>query len=118
VKLAKLNDLVHPRVAADFTSWVQRHTDQPYVIKEAALIFEAGSWKDLDKVAVVSAPEELRMKRVLVRDKHRTAHDVENIFKNQLPEQDKLKRADFIIVNDESRLVIPQVLRLHAQLTG
>jgi dephospho-CoA kinase len=114
-KLEKLNRMVHPRVREDYNHWLEQHPDNPYVIKEAALIFEAGSWKSLDKVIVVASPEALRMKRILSRDVHRTAEDVQNIFRNQMPEEEKLKRADFVIINDESRLVIPQVLQLHEQ---
>jgi dephospho-CoA kinase len=110
--------MVHPRVAVDYDHWLDQHLDKPYVIKEAALIFEAGSQKGLDKVIVVSAPEALRMKRVLSRDSHRTAIDIQNIFRNQMPEEEKLKRADYVIINDESQLVIPQVLQLHEQFAG
>ena len=118
VKLEKLNLMVHPRVAVDYDHWVDQHVDKPYVIKEAALIFETGSQKGLDKVIVVSAPAALRMKRVLSRDSHRTAVDIQNIFRNQMPEEEKLKRADYVIINDESQLVIPQVLQLHEQFVG
>ena len=118
VKLEKLNRMVHPRVAVDYDHWVDQHVDKPYVIKEAALIFETGSQKGLDKVIVVSAPAALRMKRVLSRDSHRTAVDIQNIFRNQMPEEEKLKRADYVIINDESQLVIPQVLQLHEQFVG
>jgi len=116
VKLEKLNRMVHPRVAEDYNHWVEQHWDKPYVIKEAALIFEAGSWKGLDKVIVVASPAGLRMQRILSRDTHRTANDVQAIINNQMPEEEKLKRANFIITNDESQLVIPQVLQLHEQL--
>jgi dephospho-CoA kinase len=115
VKLEKLNAMVHPSVLKDYNHWLEQQEDKPYVIKEAALIFEAGSWKGLNKVIVVSAPEALRMKRVLSRDAHRTAEDIQNIFRNQMPEEEKLKRADFVITNDESQLVIPQVLQLHQE---
>ena len=115
VKLEKLNRMVHPRVREDYSHWLEQHVHQPYVIKEAALIFEAGSWKGLDKVIVVSSPEALRMKRIVSRDTHRTTQDIQNIFRSQMPEEEKLKRADFVIINDESRLVIPQVLTLHDQ---
>ncbi len=116
LKLEKLNRMVHPRVAEDYNHWVEQHWDKPYVIKEAALIFEAGSWKGLDKVIVVASPAGLRMQRILSRDTHRTANDVQAIINNQMPEEEKLKRANFIITNDESQLVIPQVLQLHEQL--
>ncbi len=112
-KLAKLNQLVHPRVASDFNTWKEEHQLQPYILKEAALLFEAGSTKDLDKIIVVSAPEPIRIKRVLARDPHRTESDVIKIIANQLPEEVKMKMADFIIRNDERELLIPQVLKLH-----
>lgn len=118
LKLEKLNQLVHPRVAKDYEEWVSTHQHFPYVIKEAALLFESGSYKGLDKIVVVSASEEIRMKRVLQRDTHRTEKDVENIFGNQLPENEKLKRADFVIINDETRLIIPQVLELHERFSS
>ena len=118
LKLEKLNQLVHPRVAKDYEEWVITHQHSPHVIKEAALLFESGSYKGLDKIVVVSASEQIRMKRVLQRDTHRTEKDVENIFGNQLPENEKLKRADFVIINDETRLVIPQVLELHERFSS
>jgi dephospho-CoA kinase len=113
VKLERLNHLVHPRVAADFENWVNQKKEHAYVIKEAALLFEAGSHLTLDKIIVVSAPEALRIKRVLSRDAHRTVEQIKAIVEKQLPEDEKLKRADYIIVNDEMELLIPQVLKLH-----
>ena len=117
-KLNKLNGLVHPRVKEDYSQWVQRHCEYDYVLKEAALLFEAGSSKELDKIIVVSAPESLRIKRVLSRDKHRTEELVKEIIKNQMTEDEKLKRADFILYNDESQLLIPQVVELHQKLSA
>ena len=113
-KLERLNSLVHPRVGEDYKKWVDQQKSL-YVVKEAALMFEAGSNKMLDKVIVVSAPEELRIKRVLKRDTHRTREEIEKIITNQLNEDEKLKLADFVIMNDELHLVIPQVLALHQQ---
>jgi dephospho-CoA kinase len=112
-KLQKLNAIVHPHVAEDYKAWVARNRNQPYLLKEAALLFESGTYKSLDKIIVVSAPTELRVKRVLQRDQHRTEQQVKDIIERQLPEDEKLKRADFVIKNDESQLVIPQVLNLH-----
>lgn len=113
-KLNTLNSLVHPRVGEDYAQWV---TDQAssYVMKEAALLFEAKSNQSLDKIIVVSAPEEMRINRVLQRDTHRTRQQVIDIIHNQLEESEKLKRADYIILNDESTPLIPQVLDLHKQ---
>ncbi len=123
-KLKALDSMVHPRVALDYERWVGEKardsgtlwnggTGYPYVIKEAALLFEAGSYKSLDKIIVVSAPEHLKIKRVVVRDPNRTEQMVKDIIRNQMPDSEKAARADFVVVNDESRLVIPQVLELH-----
>lgn len=112
-KLALLNSLVHPRVGLDFDKWLSQYPDAPYVIKEAALIFEAGSYKSLDAVITVSAPEELRLRRTLIRDEHRSRQQIEEILASQLPEQERLSRADYKVVNDDKTLIIPQVLRLH-----
>jgi len=113
VKLNTLNGLVHPRVGLDYTKWVEEHKGQRYVLKEAALLFEASSHKLLDQIIVVHAPEALRIARVLSRDKHRTERQIREIIKNQMPEEEKLSRANAIITNDEQKLVIPQVLELH-----
>jgi len=115
-KLKKLNLLVHPRVALDYQRWVEQMKGIPYVLKEAALLFEAQSSQLLDKVIVVHAPEKLRIDRILQRDRHRTEEQIKSIIKNQMPEEEKMKRADFIIKNDDKVLLIPQVVELHALL--
>jgi dephospho-CoA kinase len=112
-KLQKLNSLVHPRVAFDYDNWLARNTGKHYILKEAALLFEAGSFKLLDKIIVVAAPEQMRVSRVLKRDPQRTEEEVIRIIRNQMEEEEKLKRADFTIQNNETELVVPQVLKLH-----
>ncbi len=112
VRLSRLNSLVHPRVAFDYDRWLAQHEDQAYVVKEAALLFESGSFKSLDKVIVVTAPEQMRVQRVLNRDTHRTEQDVLRIMSNQWPEEEKVNKADYVVRNDETTLVLPQVLRL------
>ncbi|MEO8471281.1 MAG: dephospho-CoA kinase [Chryseolinea sp.] len=112
-KLQTLNGLVHPRVAVNYNEWVRDHSHSQYVLKEAALLFEAGSFVQLDKVVVVTAPEKLRIARVRQRDPHRSEEQIKAIIVNQMPEEEKMKRADFTIVNDECTLLIPQVLKLH-----
>jgi len=111
--LARLNSLVHPRVALDYSQWTQEQSGVKYCLKEAALLFEAGSYQSLDKIIVVAAPDELRIKRVLQRDRHRNRADVEKIINNQMPQEEKIKKADFVINNNETELVVPQVLKLH-----
>ena len=112
-ELKKLNNLVHPRVSLDYEKWLETRRTDPYVLKEAALLYESGSYRLLDKIVVVSAPESVRQQRVLKRDAHRTVEQFKEIVEKQLPEEEKLKRADYIIVNDDTHLVIPQVLKLH-----
>ncbi len=114
-QLKQMNALVHPAVGADFKVWVKEHRNFPYLIKEAALLFESGSFKQLDKVINVYAPEGLRIKRVLLRDQHRSKKDVQAIISNQFPEKQKISLADYKITNDDQQLVIPQVLALHKQ---
>jgi dephospho-CoA kinase len=114
-RLRILNKLVHPRVRDDYSRWVVRQDGTPYVLKEAALLFEAGSAAELHKVIVVDAPQQLRIRRVLKRDTHRDKDQVMTIEKNQMTAEEKIRRADFIVINDEKVLVIPQVLDLHAR---
>jgi len=112
-KLQKLNSVIHPRVAEDYEQWLKKRSTVPYTIKEAAIMYESGSHKTVDKMIVVYAPLALRMKRVLKRDGHRTETDVQNIIEKQLPDEEKIKRADYVIYNDEQMLIIPQLLELH-----
>ena len=113
-KRKTMDQLVHPRVAADFSTWVSLQSFG-YVVKEAALLIETGSYKGLDKTIVVTAPDELRIRRVLKRDAHRTEQMVRDIIDSQMPQQEKADKADFVIVNDERTAILPQVLALHRQ---
>ncbi|MFZ5971538.1 MAG: dephospho-CoA kinase [Bacteroidota bacterium] len=110
-----LNELVHPRVGVDYERWTRLHGEAVYVIKEAALLFEAGSNKNLDKVVTVYAPMPLRMKRILKRDPHRNIDGVKQIMDKQMAEEEKVKKADFVVLNDEVHPVLAQVLNLHSQ---
>ncbi|HVD98578.1 MAG TPA: dephospho-CoA kinase [Cytophagaceae bacterium] len=114
-KTAQLNAIVHPRVGEDFEQWAAQHNNFPYLLKEAALMYESDSYKQMDKIIVVSAPLELRIKRILARDPQRTEAEVRGIIDKQMPEAEKLKRADFIIYNDDQQLLIPQVVALDKQ---
>ncbi|GAC1368845.1 MAG: dephospho-CoA kinase [Hymenobacter sp.] len=119
-RLAQLNALVHPHVGTDFESWaaVQQQAGHPYVLKEAALLFEAGSYKQLDCVVTVFAPQPVRQARVLRRDPHRTAADVAAIMAKQLSEEEKIERADYVLTNDDVQPLLPQVLALHAAFSA
>lgn len=114
--LAQLNSLVHPRVGNDFEYWAteRQQAGCPYVLKEAALLFEAGSYKQLDRIITVFAPLDVRQGRVLLRDPHRSAADVQAIMTKQLDENKKIQQADYVITNNDVQPVLPQVLALHA----
>jgi len=113
--LEQLNKIVHPAVFKDFDNWCNEHQQEPYVLKEAALIFETIIHQKLDAVMMVSSPENLRIERVMNRDSINKEQVLARI-KNQMSEEEKLNRADYIIYNDELQLVIPQVVQLHQQL--
>jgi dephospho-CoA kinase len=112
-KLKKLNALVHPRVAVDYENWLREQSSALYVLKEAALLIESGSYKTLDYLILVTAPEQVRIERVLRRDKHRSIEQVKEIIKNQLSEIEKRKLADFTVNNDGTHSLIEQVLKQH-----
>jgi dephospho-CoA kinase len=112
--LNQLNAIVHPAVGKDFNSWCAAQNTK-YVIKEAAIIFETGIEKSLDGVIVVTAPEALRIERVMQRS-NTTEALVKERMKNQFPSEVIENRANWIIKNDESELVIQQVLKIHSEI--
>lgn len=116
--LARLNALVHPAVGEDFAFWLeaQARAGQPYIIKEAAILFEAGLDQTLDYVITVAAPEDVRIRRVLARDSHRSEPDVRAIISRQLSEEERQRRADFVVWNDDRQPLLRQVLALDARL--
>ncbi|HTK21106.1 MAG TPA: dephospho-CoA kinase [Mucilaginibacter sp.] len=116
-ELAKLNAIVHPAVFRAFDSWVANIKNAPYVMKEAALLFESSSYKMCDKTIMVTAPLELRINRVVQRD-NLTRDEVESRNARQFSEEKKIQLADFVIRNDDTELVIPQVLELHKQFSS
>lgn len=107
-----VNSTVHPRVFAHFDEWLELHKNQKYIIKEAALIFESGSSKELDKVILVTTSVNERIKRVVERDKA-TEEAVKKIILSQMSDEEKIEKADFIINNEGNDLIIPQILKLH-----
>lgn len=112
-QLDLLNNLVHPKVMDDHEKWQKNNIHHPYIIKEAALLYESGSYKYLDKVITVYAPVPLRIERILKRDPHRTESDVKAIMAAQISDEEKVKKADYVIYNDEKKMLLPQVLELH-----
>jgi dephospho-CoA kinase len=114
-KLEKLNSLVHPAVARDFQLWMNGQ-NSTIVFKEAALLYETGSYKSLSATILVLSPLELRLKRLLVRDKHRTKKDILDIIDRQMSDTDRVKLATYVIHNDEQQSIIKQVLAINDKL--
>lgn len=111
-KRERLNTIIHPAVARDFESFVRKNAHAPYVIKEAAITVETGMHEHMDAVILVSAPEELRIKRVVERDKT-TPDKVRERMSAQWPDERKRPFTQFEVVNDEIKPVIPAVLQIH-----
>ena len=114
-KLEKLNSIVHPAVGEDSEQWHNQQRGVPYTIKEAALMIESGSYKTLDKLILVTAPEGLRVKRVMERD-NIEADAVYARMRNQMSEEEKLKFAGYVIKNDGGHSLIKQVWNIHQKL--
>ncbi len=115
--LHSMNALVHPRVQEEITSWFSKLPQYVvYAIEEAALLVESGGYRSLDHLIVVTAPEDVRFKRVLKRD-NSSLEAVHKRNKAQMNESEKIILADSIIVNDGSMLLLPQIWKLHEKLS-
>jgi len=110
-KLSILNSITHGPTIDHANRWMEKQ-DAPYVLKEAALIFESDSYRFLDKIIGVSAPLFLRISRTMARDGI-SEEAVLKRMERQMDEDDKMSRCDYIIINDEKTLLLPQVLSLH-----
>lgn len=114
-ELARLNSLVHPATFRAFDQWLEQLPEQtPYILKEAALLFESGSYKTCDKSLLVLAPMQTRLQRVMHRDQV-SEEQVRARMDKQLSDDEKLKMADYTIMNNETQSLITQVLELHHQ---
>lgn len=112
--LKKLNSIVHPAVIQHGNEWAEAQSG-PYSVKEAALLFESGSFQSLDYTILVSSPLELRIHRVMKRDGV-SRQEIVARMDQQMPEEDKLKLANRVIYNDEKQSLITQVYNIHQQL--
>lgn len=113
--LQAVNGIIHPKVAAHFKKWMEKQK-VPYVIKEAAILFENGSYKDCDLVILVTAPKAVRIARVVARDKTSEA-EIEQRMNNQWPDEEKRKLADIIIENDDLLATRKKVETIHHSLS-
>lgn len=117
-QLAVLNSLVHPAVFLDTEAWQAQQTlsEAPYTLREAALLIESGSYLVLDKLIVVTANEDLRIQRVMARDKS-TADEVRARISKQLPDAEKVKLANFVIYNEgDMDSLNTQIMAIHKEL--
>ena len=113
-KLQLLNAIIHPAVGENFKKWCAQQT-APYVLKEAAIVFEHGLEKQLDGVIAVVCPDILRIGRAAKR-LGVSEHEIQQRMNSQMPQEEVQKRANWLIVNDETQMLIPQVLHLQEQL--
>ena len=114
LELQKLNAIVHPAIQKDFEQWASMQKAS-YIIKEAAILFESGANRGLDKVILVEAPEDLRIERVLKRDAV-TKEEVRARISKQWTDSQKKPLSDFVIMNNEKSLLLEQVLKVHEEL--
>lgn len=113
VQLAKLNALVHPHAIEEGIQWSERQST-PYTVKEAALFFESGSAEGIDYMIGVYSPKHIRIQRVMKRDGI-SREEVLLRMQRQIPEEIKMRLCDFVLLNDEQQLLIPQIIKLHLQ---
>jgi dephospho-CoA kinase len=113
--LTKVNRIVHPRVAADFLKWCACFSVNHYIIQESAILFESEAYRLFDYIVLVTAPEEVRFRRVITRE-GMTAEKIQSIMKNQMQEEELRSRSQSILENDEKSLLLPQILKLHSEL--
>jgi len=113
-KLEYVNSVVHPVVISHFKEWASKQTSN-YVIKENAILFESGMQKYVNKIITVTAPEEVRIKRVQKRDGV-TYDEVKARVFNQMSDNEKITKSNFIIYNDGKQLILPQILKIHEEL--
>jgi len=113
--LETVNRIVHPRVAVDFENWCASFENRHYVIQESAILFESGAYRFVDRVILVTAPEQVRIDRVTGRA-GMTADRIKAVMKNQLPDNEKAMRSQYILNNDNKSLLLPGVLEIHSEL--
>ena len=109
--LEKLNSIVHPVVAEYFNRWILHYSSRSLVIEEAAILFESGAFRAVDKTIVVTAPNELRIQRIKERDGI-SRETILGRMNNKLPQEELIKKCDYIIENDGVQLILPQIVRV------
>lgn len=111
-----LNSIIHPAVSTDYNNWCYNHQQAPYLIKEAALFFETGSYLAMDKMILVTADYQLKIDRIKKRDPFRSEEEILKIMASQLPDEEKIREADFVVLNNENDLLLPQINKIHKKI--
>lgn len=114
-RLLLLNEIIHPVVFADWADFCRNHGQHPYIIKEAAIMFETESARTVDKIVLVHSPEELRIARLMERDGADEA-TVRQKMSRQMGEEERLKLTDLVIYNDNEHSLVDQVMALHKRI--
>ena len=112
--LQALNALIHPKAIEAAKQWFEKQ-QSPYAIKEAAILFESNSEKDIDIIIGVTAPEQIRIERVM----QRTGYSKEEVIKRmqqQMPDEEKMAKCNYVIQNNNTDAILPQILQIHQQL--
>ncbi len=113
--LKKINGIIHPAVMKRYEEWLLQHKDAPYTLHEAAVLFENGLQDIFDKIICITAPEQVRLSRVVKRDGV-PPEDVLKRMENQWDDGKKAAMSDYVIVNDGKRFLIPQIMKIHNDL--
>jgi len=113
--LEKVNAIVHPVVVADFYEWSEKNKNFKYGLQEAAILFESGVYKNMDAIITVYAPEETRIKRILLREKT-SEENIQARMSKQWSDEEKISRSQFVIDNSDGQFIIPQILKIHKRL--
>lgn len=113
--LNTVNTIIHPEVEKDFEEWVYKHQNLDLIVHEAAILFESGFNKFMDKTITVYTPIETRIQRAMTRD-HTTREKIQERMLNQIPDEEKIKLSDFVIVNDGTQSLIEQVINILKKL--
>ncbi len=114
--LKTLNSIIHPALMEKYRNWLTENAQHFYTLHEAAVIFENSLAEQFDKIINVSAPENIRTERIKNRD-GLSETEIKNRMVRQWPDKKKNRLSDFVIVNDGSRFLIPQVMEIHRILT-
>ena len=117
-QLEKLNALIHPKLEEDFMQWIESlPAETPYIVKEAAILFEAGFDKNVDKVLSISAAVEERIHRVIKRDKASRQQVLDRIDK-QWTDRRREEKSDYVINNGNDRMILSEILKIHKDLSA